>query len=169
MSEATSGLGCHLWRSALRECWAELKNPELRSYDDATFSTALRDRHAAALQGLVQCGELEASAASEIQAAFAEAVTHIQRQMSLCYIMIPMESGPRADLMRQVAVLEEMAAKSEIDPATVAQARAALERDVAWLAEFHAGGAPGAPWQIPVGATSVQAAKVLAELLSEQS
>ena len=168
MNEAASESGCHLLRVALRECWADLKNPELRTYDDTAFAKALRERHAAALQGLVERGELEAAVADEIHAAFAQAIAHVQRQMALCYIMMPVESVPRSDLMRQVAVLEEMAAKSEIDPATVAQARAALERDIAWLAEFQAGGMAGALGQVPVGATSVSAARVLAEVLSGQ-
>lgn len=170
MSEVNSNFDRHPQWAALRECWAGLKNPELRAYDDTAFAKALRERHAVALQGLVERGELEAAVADEIHAAFAQAIAHVQRQMALCYIMMPIESVPRTDLMRQVTVLEEMAAKSEIDPATVAQARAALERDIAWLAEFQAGGMTGALGQVPVGATSVSAARTLiALLLSDQS
>lgn len=166
MSQATSERGGHLQREALRECWAELKNPALRSFDDNDFSRSLRARHADVLAALVAGGALDAAVAEEITAAFAQAILHIQGQMSLCYIAMPVEHLPRHDLMRQVAVLEEVAVKSEIDPATVAQARAALERDIAWLAQFNAGETPETLWQTPVGVTSAQAAKVLADLLS---
>jgi hypothetical protein len=168
MNEARSNSDCHPQWSALRECWADLKNPELRAYDDTAFAKGLRERHSVALQALVGGDELDAAVAEEITAAFSQAVAHIQGQMAMCYIAIPMEYFPRGDLIRQAAMLEEMAAKSEVDPATVAQAQAALERDVAWLAQFQAGETPGVLGQIPVSATSLGAAKVLTELLSGQ-
>jgi hypothetical protein len=64
-----------------------------------------------------------------------------------------------------VALLEEMAARSEIDPPTVAQARAALERDIEWLEQFQAGQVPGSWEQIGADPTAIEAARILVELL----
>jgi len=151
--------------AALRECWRDLKNPVLRSFEDTDFSRNLRVRHEDALAALVSGGELDAAVADELNTAFGQAVAHVQRQMATCYIMIPMEYFPRDDLMQQAAALEEMAAKSDINPATVAQAQAARQRDMAWLAQFHAGQKPGNLEQVPVGSTSAQAARALVDAL----
>jgi hypothetical protein len=68
--------------------------------------------------------------------------------------------------MSQITALEEMAGRSAIDPATVAQVREALERNIAWLARFQAGENPGNVSDLEVGATSAEAARVLIDLLA---
>ena len=151
--------------AALRECWLELGNPSLQSPADDDYSRKLRRRHAAALEALVAAGELDAAVAEDITVAFEEAMAHIKRQLATCYIALPPEFVPREDLMHQAALLEEMAAKGAIDPSTVALAQAALERDVAWLAQFHAGQRPGELGELEVDPTSAEAARILVDLL----
>ncbi len=133
---------------ALRACWLELSHrlaqPKAGLSDPtiAPFLADLRPKHAAALHALVSSGEIKAAVAEGIGAAFAEELEHAERSMSLCYIAMPSEAMPRQDMLAQVAALEQIAAQSQLDPATVAQARAALERDIDWLAHLKAGQAP---------------------------
>jgi hypothetical protein len=61
-----------------------------------------------------------------------------------------------------------MAQRSAIDPATVARARAALEKDVAWLSLFQAGQQPGDLNVIQATPTEVKAASILVALLLGQ-
>jgi hypothetical protein len=150
---------------ALRECWLDLDNPELLSFEDTDFSRDLRQRHADALADLVDSGEIDAAVADEIDAAFEEAIAHIQRQQATCYIALPPEFTPRDDLMQRAEILEMMAAEGGIDSETVAQAQAALERDIAWLAQFHAGEAPGELEEIEVTPEAAEAARILVKLL----
>ena len=149
----------------LRECWLDLNSPQLQSYEDTDFSIELHQRHTDALNLLVNSDELDAAVADEIGAAFEQAIAHVQRQMATCYIALPPEFTPRDDLMRQAALLEEMAEQSDIDPTTTAQAQAALERDIAWLAQFQAGQIPGSLEKVEVNPASVEAARILIELL----
>jgi hypothetical protein len=128
----------------------DLRNTELQSVEDTDFAIELRQRHADALDALVTHGELDAAVAEEIGVAFEQAVAHVQRKMATCYIAVPPE---------------EMAVESDIAPDTVAQAQAALERDVAWLAQFDAGQVPGTLDEVEVSAESVEAAHILVELL----
>jgi hypothetical protein len=140
----------------------------LQSFEDNEFIVALRQRHQEALQKLVEFGDLEPAVAEEIEVAFGQAIAHIQRNMATCYIALPAEYYPRADLLSQEALLEEMAAQSDIDPATVEQARAALARDIEWLAQFEAGQVPGALEEIEPDPHAIEAARILVELLLEQ-
>jgi hypothetical protein len=149
----------------LRECWLDLDSPELRSYDDTDFSIGLRQRHDDALAALVESDEIDGAVAGEIGAAFEEAIAHIQRQQATCYIALPPVFAPREDLVQQASILEELAEESDIDPETVAQAQAALERDIAWLSQFHAGEEPGELDGIEVTPEAAKAAKILVELL----
>lgn len=152
---------------ALRKCWLELSDPRLQSQEDTEFSMDLRERHADALHALVSNGGLSADVSAEIGAAFEQAVAHIQRQMASCYIMLPPEFAPRADLVRRITLLEEMSKENDIDPEIVQEMRTALERDVAWLAEFQAGRVPGEWEDAEVDAVSIEAARILVELLLE--
>jgi hypothetical protein len=68
-------------------------------------------------------------------------------------------------LVQQTAFLEEVAAEGDIDPETVAQAQASLERDIAWLAQFHAGEMPGELDGVEVTPEAAEAARILVELL----
>jgi hypothetical protein len=151
--------------AALRDCWYSLDDPRLQSFEDNEFIVALRGRHQESLDALVAVGDLEPAVGEEIGVAFEQAVAHIQRNMATCYIALPAEYYPRADLLSQEALLEEMAARSDIDPATVEQARAALARDIEWLSQFEAGQVPGALEEIEPDANAIEAARILVELL----
>jgi hypothetical protein len=137
----------------------------LQSYEDTDFSIDLRDRHADALHALVSNGELSADVSKEINAAFEQAVAHIQRQMATCYIALPPEFAPREDLVQRITMLEEMAEESDVEAEAVREMREALERDLAWLAEIHAGGVPGEWEGIEADEVSIEAARILIELL----
>jgi hypothetical protein len=151
--------------AALRACWSELKIPEMLVGPDPDSQRALRQRHTAALDALVAAGELEAAVAGELNMAFEQSVSHMERSAGMCYIAMPAESWPRGDLMEQKAALEEMAVKSDVQPDTVARARAALERDITWLGRFQAGETPGSLGEIEVSPTAAGAARALVELL----
>jgi hypothetical protein len=155
-----------LWL-ALRGCWAELESGKERSLSDAPLTADLPQRHADALGKLVADGELEAAVAEKVEAAFGQMLEHIEGLRSMCYIAMPLESMPRGDMMGQIAALEEMAGRSDIDPATVAQVRASLERNIAWLAQFQAGESTGWVNDVEVDTSSAEAARVLVQLLLE--
>jgi hypothetical protein len=125
----------------------------------------LDQRHIQALKALVAGGELVTDVADRVNIAFEQILAHNEGLMSLCYIAFPAEYFPRQDLMGQIATLEEMADKSDLDPAVVAQLREVLGRNIAWLAQFLAGEEPGIVSDIEVGTTSAEAARVLVELL----
>lgn len=168
--------GCTAW-DALRACWAQLECARPRApLGEAALPADLNQRHAEALEALVAGGELGPAVAGEIAGAFEELVDHIQRSMALCYMAFSAAQMGRQDLMGQVAALEAMAGESDLDPDTVAQVRAALERDMAWLARVKAGDAP--PWlpipspsgpveqtALEVDETTAEAARVLVRLL----
>ncbi len=152
--------------SALRASWLELKNPQLQVYKDTDFSRRLRQQHAEALTALTEAGLIDSVVAADIQVAFEQAVAHIQRQQASCYILQPPEYTPRQDVMTQAAALTEMAQRSAIDPETVERARAALARDMAWLAQFQAGQKPGDLEGIQATPTEIKAARILVDLLA---
>jgi hypothetical protein len=143
----------------------DLQDPQLQTFEDTDFTRELRRRHADALDALVVEADLHPTVAENIGIAFEQAMAHVQRQMASCYIALPPEFIPREELVSQVAALEEMAATSEIDPSTVARAQEALERDIAWLAQFEAGVAPGALDDVHAGWGEIEAARILVELL----
>jgi hypothetical protein len=152
---------------ALRECWAELESGKARSLSDAPLPADLPQRHADALKKLVTDGKLEAVVAEKVAVAFGQMLEHIEGLGSMCYIAMPLESMPRGDMMGQIAALEEMADRSDIDPTTVAQVRASLERNIAWLAQFQAGESTGWVNDVEVDTSSAEAARVLVQLLLE--
>ncbi|MBN1978800.1 MAG: hypothetical protein JW918_15490 [Anaerolineae bacterium] len=154
---------------ALRRCWTELESGKARSFSDAPLPADLPQRHADALGKLVADGELEAAVAEKVEAAFGQMLEHVDRLGSMCYIAMPLESVPRGDMMGQIAALEEMAGRGDIDPATVAQVRASLERNIAWLARFQAGESMGLASDFEVDASSAEAARALVQLLLEGS
>jgi len=151
---------------ALRDRWLELKDPKLKALEDTDFSRGLRQRHADALKALVDNTELDAAVADEIGVAFEQAIAHIQRQTAACcYEPLPPEYTPRQNLTTQAAVLNEVAQRSSIDVDTVDRAKAALERDIAWLSQFQAGQIPGKLESIEVTPVEAQAALTLVTLL----
>jgi hypothetical protein len=144
-----------------------LESGKARSFSNAPLPADLPQRHGDALKKLVTAGDLEATVAEKVEVAFGQMLEHVERLGSMCYIAMPLESMPRGDLMGQIAALEEMAGKSDIDPATVARVRASLERNIAWLAQFQAGESTGWVNDVEVDASSAEAVRVLVELLLE--
>jgi len=101
-----------------------------------------RDRliadHLAALDSLVQAGQVSAAQADDIHVAFQAAAQHVWRANApmTCYVPAPYPQYRimgASDLARQADILAEMAARSTIDPGTVAQAQASIQRDMAVL------------------------------------
>jgi hypothetical protein len=124
----------------LRQTWYSL-DLLARDAKDLERGQQTRDRlvadHLAALDELVLAVQVSAAAADDMHLAFQSAAHHVWRSNSpvTCYDVSArpywMESS--ADLAKQPEVLAEMAGTSGIDPATVVQARAAIERDMAFL------------------------------------
>lgn len=129
------------WDS-LRRPWEDL-DLLARDAKDMERGEATRDRliaeHRAALDALVASGELAPAVADDLQAAFDGAARHVWRANApiTCYLPAPYPEygveGSR-DLARQAEILAEMAAQSDLDPQTVAEAQASIERDIAFLA-----------------------------------
>ena len=145
------------------------------------------DRHLAVsgLLRLVEAGELNVASAEHVQLIFDEAAYHIERSMGTCYEAMPMPDyvpAARGQVMQQTDLLAEMAEKGDLDPQTVAQAQAALERDVAFLnlseeekrafyTELAAAGPAYPPFDeidLEVTPEAAEAAAFLAQLLSGQ-
>jgi hypothetical protein len=126
-------------RGHIRACWGELDGLEERMQRDIErgqkAADQLRAAHRAALDDLVAAGEIEADVAEQVQSAFDEAVYHIQRSMATCYEPVRVDYHPaaRGRLIRRAGLLAEMASKGAVDPKVIAQAQAAVERDVAFL------------------------------------
>ena len=150
---------------ALRRCWIELKSIEVDPFGKASEVSDLKQRHTEVVGALVASGELEGVIADEVRVAFDQAVAHAEGKMALCYIAFPIEYGPRQDLMEQIAVLQEVASQSDIDPATIAQVRAAMGRDIAWLEQFQAGKSPGELGVTEANWASLEAARIIVELM----
>jgi hypothetical protein len=125
----------------LRQAWLSLRDLA-QDARDIEKGEATRDRlcreHRAALDRLVERGSLNATVANDIDIAYGGAAYHIWRSNAPITCYLPAE-GPQfvtrsnVRLATQSALLEEMAAKSQIEPATVDLARAAIERDMAFL------------------------------------
>jgi hypothetical protein len=125
----------------LRETWISL-DLLARDAHDLERGEETRERlaadHRTALDELVRTGELDAAIADDLQVAFESAAHHVWRANApiTCYEPMP---GPdyqvesSSNLARQADLLAEMGARSAIDEATLAQAEAAIERDVAFL------------------------------------
>ena len=126
-------------RERLRSCWLGLDwlvEQEQECSDEARAQ--LRAAHRAALDELVGEGELPADVGTYVQSAFDEAVSHIMRGKSLvtCYEMVGLpyyRFKSRGKLIEQADRLAEIASRGSLDPETVAQAQAAIERDIAFL------------------------------------
>lgn len=94
--------------------------------------------HLAALDSLVQAGQVSAAEADDIHVAFQAAARHVWRANApmTCYVPAPYPQYRimgASDLAQQADILAEMAARSAIDPATVAQAVGSIQRDMAVL------------------------------------
>ncbi len=189
----TSGSGGSDDWDALREAWREL---DVLAGDapDLERGEATRDRlmadHRAALDALVAADELDAAVADDLQVAFSSAAYHVWRANSPITCYEPMAAPDyrvegSSDLARQADVLAEMAASSSVDPATVAEAQASIERDIAFLTMTSEDQqalieavmqAAGDTWDWPslaqveldIPPESLQAAQILVALLLEQ-
>ncbi len=160
-----------LW-AKLREYWVALVSlqqpPSGWTPDDPNSPRQLVEPHREALDALVQVGEVEAAVAEQIQTAFEEAADHAYMSTMMCYDMSvegARQQETRADFALQLSLLDEMAAKSNVDPAIVAQAREALERDITWLDELRTGKLPQPLEEIEADPKAIEAARILVELL----
>ncbi|MBN1955870.1 MAG: hypothetical protein JW900_12595 [Anaerolineae bacterium] len=124
----------------LRRCWAELNDHQyLIPYEgDQERLGSWGKAYRAALDNLVQRGRITQKVADHLEAAFRAAAGHINRTWigGTCYMMDPvtltsLKTG--ADLLQQTTLLEEMSASGALDTSTVALARTAIERDIAFL------------------------------------
>jgi hypothetical protein len=122
----------------LRQSWLELsalKDVSLGADWDTTQATLEQHSaaHQAALDELVADGQISQVVSEQLQLAYAEAVYHVQRSMATCYIALPFEYNVRVDLLQQTHALHKLAGELDLDPAVVAQAQAAIARDVAFF------------------------------------
>ncbi|GAB4532279.1 MAG: hypothetical protein Kow0063_12600 [Anaerolineae bacterium] len=126
----------------LRKAWQDLERLARHAPDlerGQKTHEQLVAEHQAALDRLVSTGQLEAGIADEMQSAYEGAAYHVWRANAplTCYAPVrppDYQFGSSSDLARQAELLAEMAEQSAIDQATVAQAQAAIERDIAFLA-----------------------------------
>ena len=170
-------------RGRLRHCWLRLdwlaqKTREIPSENYEQGEQArdeLVAEHRAALDDLVAAGELDTDVADQMQVAFDEAAFHAWRNNApmTCYMEMPIESVARGDLIQQAELLREAA--SDLDPAVVEEAQAAIARDIAFfeaaagpeagtklIEQFEAGGIKASP-------EAIEAAHILVDLLLEET
>lgn len=126
----------------LRSLWLDLDTIASNAGDDE-LGPQVRDEyiaeHQTALDHLVDRGVLDTAVAADMQTAYSEAAFHVWRQNSniTCYVPAPPPDyyvASRAELVTQAQVLEEMATEAALNSDTVAEARAAIERDIAYMA-----------------------------------
>jgi hypothetical protein len=93
--------------------------------------------HQAALDALVATGELEPAVAEQVQKAFDAAAYHVWRSYSpiTCYepVLVNYKPASSDQLVHQAEVLAAMSRSSDLNPDAMAQAQAAIERDIAFL------------------------------------
>lgn len=131
----------------VRTCWSRLGWLAQKALDYEHYEAGEKARdeliadHRAALDDLVAAGELDAAVADQMQVAFSEAAFHAWRDNApiTCYIALPIEYGPRSDLLRQAELLESV---GDLDPAVVKEVRTAIARDITFF-EVATGPEPG--------------------------
>jgi hypothetical protein len=183
-------------RERLRKSWQRFGWLEEQAKDWSDYEKGekaleqLKAEHRAALDDLVAAGELEAAVADEVQNAFDAAAYHVWRANcgATCYEpMMGPEYTPAssAQLVQQAELLADLADDATVDQAAVAQAQAAVERDVAFLnlspeeeqALYDklveaAGGSYGYPpfdkVELEITPEAAEAARFLVELLLEE-
>jgi hypothetical protein len=179
-------------RGRLRHCWLRLDWLAQQANGDYERGDKAREKlaadHRAALDDLVTAGETDAGVADELNTAFGAAITHILfiNAPITCYEPVVVDYTPASSgqLAQQAGFLAEMAESGDLDPATVAQAQAAIERDIAFLnlsdVETQALydeliAAAGGTYDFPsldeldleISPEAAEAARFLVELLSE--
>jgi len=130
-------------RARLRRAWSRFDwlAEEASDWNDYERGEEARDElvadHRVALDELVAAGELDEAVADQVQEGFAAAAYHVWRANcgATCYepVLIDFTPGTSAQLVWQAELLAEMAEDGDIDSETVAQAQAAIERDIAFL------------------------------------
>ncbi len=178
----------------LRQCWLKLDSFDddfgeaaMDSQDVLTKREAVKKERAAAhralLNTLVAKGKLKEPVAQHMQTAFEEAVNYVDYLMparkhpesvGMCYYPMPIEYAFGKDLLKQADVLRQIS--GDLDPAIVAQAQAAIARDVASLEilrpnpndrgapKIHDGTDP-----LEISPEGLEAARLLARLFLETS
>jgi hypothetical protein len=135
-------------RDRLRACWLSFnelaaktlsgENSLPDNLDSDPLGAQLIADHRLALDALVEAGEIEPGVADLIQEAYAAAVYHVWRSNVpiTCYEPMMVDYAPTsaAQLVQQSAILTEMAARSDLDPETVALAQQTLQHDLAFEA-----------------------------------
>ena len=132
-------------KGRLRRGWLSFGELAQATADEAaqgdtenTFGRQLIADHRLALDELVASGELTATVADLIQEAYEAAVYHVWRSNvpMTCYepMQVNYASASADMLVRQAAVLSEVAGGISIDPETLSKARAAIEHDMAFYA-----------------------------------
>jgi hypothetical protein len=131
---------CADWRAhpawaRLRQCWLNLEN-----------SSGLRgqlDVHRAALDELVEAGQLEWAVADQLQLAYAAAAGYANSNRpfgATCYMTgPPPEVLVTMDLALQANTLRQAAQEFDLDSDTVAQAQAAIARDMTFVQAIQTG------------------------------
>jgi len=128
-------------RGKLRRVWMQLDWLAGQSTGDSERGDEARQdlttEHRAALDELIVAGELGSEVADELQAAFEAAAYHVYRSHApiTCYEPVIVDYTPASSdqLTMQADLLAEMADEAQLDPATVSQAQAGIERDIAFL------------------------------------
>jgi hypothetical protein len=181
-------------RDRLRNCWHRFDElaEQARDVDHFERGQQALDQlvadHRAALDEVVATGELAQDVAAQVQAAFGAAAYHVWRSNApiTCYepVLIDYRPASSGQLARQLDILVEMAGDGDLDPDVVAQARAAVERDVAFLnlsndevaalyneitSSAQGGVPPFEEIQLEITPQAAQAAQFLVELLLQSS
>ena len=128
-------------RGHLRNCWLRLDWLAQQAKGDYERGDQAREElaadHRAALDDLVAAGEMDADVANELDTAFGAAINHVLLSNApiTCYepVLVDYTPGSSDQLAQQAALLAEIARSGDLDPATMAQAQAAIERDIAFL------------------------------------
>lgn len=129
-------------RGRLRDGWLRLNElaAQAQSGQEDYGQQALAEMttlHRGALDELVTAGELAPEVADHVQAAFEGAAYHVWRSNApiTCYepVMIDYRPTSSDQLARQAALLAELAELDKLDAVAVAQAHAAIERDITFL------------------------------------
>jgi hypothetical protein len=180
-------------RERLRDCWLRFEwlagvTRDWDRYERGEKALeALTADHRQALDELVAAGDLDAPVAELVQVAFDAAAYHTWRANAAmtCYepVIVDYKPGTSGRLVQQAALLAEMAEEGDLAPGAVAQAQAAVARDVTFLnmpykerdamykeiiAHLDARGVP--PFEeldLEVTPDAAQAARFLVDLLSE--
>jgi hypothetical protein len=130
-----------LARERLRACWLQFEGLAQRAEVDPDGAEgerlALVDEHRAVLDELVTLDEVTAEVAEHVQVAFEAAAYHVWRANApiSCYEPVEMNYKPLSSdrMTQQAAILTEMAEDGALEKDVVAQARAAIEWDIAFL------------------------------------